>query len=229
MTQIVLSFVWVEPKGWIWAFSREKSSWFHFSLVWGLHFWHIYEASPTVIENYAASFCIVVFHCDVTWGDKISGQGPPLGRRVHLCVRVSLRINNLLLVVSLVQILTSIALWGKKSRDELLLRWQEMLWLLNQCTWLKENWRFLMGLGHHSIIVIDKELVLYEARLMLKILFTLERVLMLGELLNWLPAWWSRVSRLRRKPSYWVRLRSISLIQPWIWCFLNEICATWCS
>ena len=45
-----------------------------------------------------------------------------------------------------------------------------------------------MGLGHHSIIVIDKELVLYEAWLMLKILFTLERVLMLGELLNWLPA-----------------------------------------
>jgi hypothetical protein len=61
-----------------------------------------------------------------------------------------------------------------------------MMWLLNQCSWLEENRGLLMR--HHPIIVIDKELILNKAWLMLEILFTLERILLFLKLLDWLHA-----------------------------------------
>ena len=184
-----------------------KSGWFKFSLVWCLHFGHIYKASSTIIKNHAASLSIIVFNSEVPWSDKISGEGASLSRWVCLAIRVSLWINYLLLMVCLIQILTTIALWREKSWYQLLLWWQEMMWLLNQCSWLKENRRLLMR--HHSIVVIDKELILNKAWLMLEILFTLERILLFLKLLDWLPAWRSGMGRFRWKSSYWVRLRSI--------------------
>ena len=89
-------------------------------------------------------------------------------------------------MVCLIQILTTITLWREKSWYQLLLWWQEMMWLLNQCSWLEENRGLLMR--HHPIIVIDKELILNKAWLMLEILFTLERILLFLKLLDWLHA-----------------------------------------
>lgn len=129
-------------------------------------------------------------------------------------------------MVSVIQILTSVALRREKSGYQLLWRGQEMLWLLDQCSWLNEYRGLLMG--HHSIVIVDKELILDKAWLMLKILLTLEGVLVLfWKLLNWLSAWRPGMGGFRWKSSYWVGLWNIlPLHEPWIWC---EISATWCS